>query len=206
MDENLNDQVLEQARSECNLLKGQEINYFDFMDILGGLSSGFGNLSSEETTTKIHETLQRMGELLNVDRGYVVHYFAGETPSTHEWCKENFASEIRNFENSLSAFTPWRIQGNVCYEDVTIFPLITNGAEGAMIRVDDVTDKVRMEEMMIQSQKILSLGGIAAGMAHEIKSPLTGMILTADVVAIQNFSTKSLSWQPLTLTWRSSTP
>jgi PAS domain S-box-containing protein len=69
------------------------------------------------------------------------------------------------------------------FEDVTIYPLIANGVEGAVIRIDDVTDKVRMEEMMIQSEKMLSVGGLAAGMAHEINNPLAGMLQTARVMA-----------------------
>jgi len=65
---------------------------------------------------------------------------------------------------------------------VTIYPLIANGVEGAVIRVDDVTERVRIEEMMVQSEKMLSVGGLAAGMAHEINNPLAGMMQTADVV------------------------
>ena len=69
------------------------------------------------------------------------------------------------------------------YEDITIFPLVANGVEGAVIRVDDVTEQVQMEEMMIQSEKMLSVGGLAAGMAHEINNPLAGMMQTAQVMA-----------------------
>ncbi|MDY6905653.1 MAG: PAS domain S-box protein [Thermodesulfobacteriota bacterium] len=68
------------------------------------------------------------------------------------------------------------------YEDVTIFPLIANGVEGAVVRVDDVTERVRLEEMMIQSEKMLSVGGLAAGMAHEINNPVAGMMQNADVI------------------------
>ena len=69
------------------------------------------------------------------------------------------------------------------YEDITIFPLEANGVKGAVIRVDDVTEQMRMEEMMIQSEKMLSVGGLAAGMAHEINNPLAGMMQTAQVMA-----------------------
>ena len=69
-----------------------------------------------------------------------------------------------------------------CFEDVTVYPLTSNGIEGAVIKVDDVTEKVRLEEMMVQSEKMLSVGGLAAGMAHEINNPLAGMIQTASVI------------------------
>ena len=72
--------------------------------------------------------------------------------------------------------------GEVHYEDMTIYPLISNGVEGAVIRLDDVTEQVRMQEMMIQAEKMLSVGGLAAGMAHEINNPLAGMMQTANVL------------------------
>ncbi|WP_022669169.1 PAS domain-containing sensor histidine kinase [Desulfospira joergensenii] len=68
------------------------------------------------------------------------------------------------------------------YEDVTIYPLVANGVEGAVIRIDDVTEQVRLEEMMVQSEKMLSVGGLAAGMAHEINNPLAGIMQTAQVL------------------------
>ncbi|BBO84818.1 hypothetical protein DSCO28_53840 [Desulfosarcina ovata subsp. sediminis] len=74
-------------------------------------------------------------------------------------------------------------KGETRYEDVTIYPLLTNGAEGAVIRLDDVTERVRIEEMMVQSEKMLSVGGLAAGMAHEINNPLAGIMQTADVMS-----------------------
>lgn len=46
----------------------------------------------------------------------------------------------------------------------------------------DITDRKRMEEIMVQNEKMLSVGGLAAGMAHEINNPLAGMIQTADVM------------------------
>lgn len=68
------------------------------------------------------------------------------------------------------------------YEDITVYPLTAKGVEGAVIRVDDVTRQVRMEEMMVQSEKMLSVGGLAAGMAHEINNPLAGMMQNANLM------------------------
>ena len=44
-------------------------------------------------------------------------------------------------------------------------------------------DKIdNLEEMMVQSEKMLSVGGLAAGMAHEINNPLAGMMQNAQVL------------------------
>ena len=71
--------------------------------------------------------------------------------------------------------------GNVV-EDITVFPLNDHGFEGAVILIDDISDKVKVEEMMIQSEKMISIAGLAAGMAHEINNPLAGMMQTASVL------------------------
>jgi PAS domain S-box-containing protein len=72
-----------------------------------------------------------------------------------------------------------REKNETTYSDLLIYPLIADGVEGAVIRIDDVTSRVRLEEMMIQTEKMMSVGGLAAGMAHEINNPLSGILLAA---------------------------
>ncbi len=89
---------------------------------------------------------------------------------------------IRTREVKQERKKPRNTSGGTRYEDVTIYPLTANGEKGAVIRIDDVTHKVRMETMMVQSEKMLSVGGLAAGMAHEINNPLAGIMQTANVM------------------------
>ncbi|MCP4689109.1 MAG: PAS domain S-box protein [Desulfobacterales bacterium] len=98
---------------------------------------------------------------------------------------EKIAESIRTRETRQERKKPRETENGACFEDVTIYPLIANGVDGAVIRVDDVTEKVRMEEMMIQSEKMLSVGGLAAGMAHEINNPLAGILQNVQVMKIR---------------------
>ncbi len=68
------------------------------------------------------------------------------------------------------------VDGETRYSDIMVYPLVTNGVEGAVLRIDDVTNRVRIEEMMIQTEKMISVGGLAAGMAHEINNPIGGIL------------------------------
>lgn len=94
---------------------------------------------------------------------------------------------MRTRRVETEAKVPRIVDGEMRYEDVTFYPLMSNGVEGAVIRVDDVTERVRIEEMMVQSEKMLSVGGLAAGMAHEINNPL-GVILQASQNILRRLS------------------
>jgi PAS domain S-box-containing protein len=96
---------------------------------------------------------------------------------------ERIAISIRERRTISTPKVSHKIAQETRFEDITIFPLTANGVEGAVIRLDDVTEQVRMEEMMIQSEKMLSVGGLAAGMAHEINNPLAGILQTTAVLA-----------------------
>jgi len=88
--------------------------------------------------------------------------------------QSEFQVQIRNQE--------WQMVDALHYMDVTVYPLLAEGLRGAVIRLDDVTEKKRLEEMMVQSEKMLSVGGLAAGMAHEINNPLAGILQNVQVI------------------------
>ncbi len=66
--------------------------------------------------------------------------------------------------------------GNTRYVDITVYPLHSLELTGAVIRVDDVTMRQKLDSMMLQNEKLKSLGELAAGMAHEINNPLAAIL------------------------------
>jgi PAS domain S-box-containing protein len=50
---------------------------------------------------------------------------------------------------------------------------------GTLSSGEDITERKQMEETLLQSSRLIALGQMAAGMAHELNQPLTGISVTA---------------------------
>ncbi|HTH38910.1 MAG TPA: ATP-binding protein, partial [Pyrinomonadaceae bacterium] len=61
--------------------------------------------------------------------------------------------------------------------NVAVAPLrsVSNEQTGAIIVLENVSSRVKLEETLQQSEKLSSIGLLAAGVAHEVNTPLTGV-------------------------------
>ena len=88
------------------------------------------------------------------------------------------ASEIasREDQEQITGIYKHRLQhqGRSLILNVSITPLVGKSGEriGRLLLFDDVTQRERMEEQMSQTEKLTSLGLLAAGVAHEVNTPL----------------------------------
>ncbi len=68
--------------------------------------------------------------------------------------------------------------GNLIAVDIAASPLHElDEALHTLVFVRDITEQKKMHEQLLQSEKMSTMGHIAAGIAHEIRNPLAGILL-----------------------------
>jgi two-component system, NtrC family, sensor kinase len=85
--------------------------------------------------------------------------------------------ELSELRNIYKLHTATRA-GRPLILNVALAPLKRADSEehtGALVVLEDVTGRVRLEEQLQQREKLSSIGLLAAGVAHEINTPLTGV-------------------------------
>ena len=93
-----------------------------------------------------------------------------------EHCQQQIETTLKEQSTQRIEKLPVIISGNDSYLDLIIYPLSGDEHPEAVIRIDDITQRLKLEEVMVQTEKMMTVGGLAAGMAHEINNPLGAVI------------------------------
>ncbi|HEQ71481.1 MAG TPA: response regulator [Spirochaetia bacterium] len=65
---------------------------------------------------------------------------------------------------------------------ITIFPLTGKETNGAVLKINDITEQEKLQQHLIQAQKMEALETLVGGLAHDFNNILSGMMMTMDYV------------------------
>ncbi len=91
----------------------------------------------------------------------------------------DFMVEYERVKNDTGVHNLYKFQlatraGEVRTANITIAPLVDKDftSVGRVILVDDITERMQLESQLMQADKLSSIGLLAAGVAHEVNTPL----------------------------------
>ncbi len=162
----------EQRAEELELLK--EFNE----SIVESINVGLLAVDLEGCVTRLNSALE---EMLSTSREDVVSkrvedLFAVDFADTLHQVLGPDRWRLTGLRNIYKLHTATKA-GRSLVLNIAIAPLRVDSHErtGALVVMEDVTSRIRLEEQLQQREKLSSIGLLAAGVAHEVNTPLTGV-------------------------------
>src|SRR5205807_2646276 len=125
----------------------------------------------------------------SIDAGFVVPVatYVDRTPLPPGRLAVVMAANLSAFllVGALSAFLAEQLQGarsQLAESEPRLAPLEERHVPGQVVLFEDLTDLRQMEETVRRQDRLAVVGGLAAGLAHEIRNPLASMCGSIEIL------------------------
>ena len=161
----------QERASELKLLK--EFNE----SIIESINVGLLAVDLEGRVTRLNSALEHMLDLRRdaaVGRR-VENLFSEDFADTLKQVLGKDGWRLQEIRNIYKLHTATRTNRALVL-NIALAPLQdAQGQTGALVVIEDVTTRISLEEQLQQREKLSSIGLLAAGVAHEVNTPLTGV-------------------------------
>ncbi|MEW6487736.1 MAG: ATP-binding protein [Thermodesulfobacteriota bacterium] len=147
--------------------------------ILDGTPNGVVALDRGRHVTLMNRAARRFLGVAEAPEGNPLERYLN-VPAVHEEVSRVLADEGSG--ESIEVAAPGHAAGGEegRYLRVSAFPLANR--PGATLILQDLTDRRRLNERVQRMSRLASIGQLAAGIAHEIRNPLTGVAISLDIL------------------------
>ena len=176
-----------QLDSQESMLRESERKYHSLVE---NCPDGIMVLDVQGHILNINPALKRMSGYTLEDVGhksslhFVEKRYIEQTTNCFEKTKEGVPQKC---ESAITHRNGHSIQVKL----ISIPHMIENKMQGVIVFVEDITEFKETEELLRRSEKLTAVGELAAGVAHEIRNPLTSLKGFASLVYSSSHDEKS---------------
>lgn len=130
--------------------------------------------------------LDRAGRIERANRAFALLLDRHNTPMAgRPWAELLPSDWHQSVRESLAAETPTAVELSLGGRTlaVTTFRATAPEPERTVLVFEDQTDRRRLQERLVQSEKLSAIGQLIAGVAHDLNNPLTSVVGFADFLA-----------------------
>jgi len=92
---------------------------------------------------------------------------------------------VRGLPNGYHQTGKWahrRKDGTVFPVEITSHSLVLDGHDARLVLITDITERQRTEEALRKSEKLVAIGHLISGVAHELNNPLSSILILVETL------------------------
>ncbi len=143
--------------------------------IVENVEVGILTLDSDQSVTSLNGVARTILKIVKDPVGHLQLSEAFQAlPELHAALPEQIQTERWNEYVSLER------DGRSLTYRLALYPLTSGREGGHILTIEDLTERVNFRQRMARFERLASLGRLSAGIAHEVRNPLTGISLLLD--------------------------
>lgn len=132
-------------------------------------------------------------EMYQIHRAEALNQYIGDIFDSAEWKEKTRKILTQHINIKGWEFTPRKKDGQDTILSISTSKIVNEGKDliGFTFLVRDITNERRRDEYLQRMDRLISLGKLASGVAHEIRNPLTGIGVVLDILRSRKRLSKS---------------